>query len=304
MSQAQYAGPLHRWPGEISRFFWLHLLARRRFARGAGAARTAGDNAGAAGGELTLSLTTLPSRLPWIFPTLNSLLDQTQAPRRIVLAIPRRAERDPRPYRVPEGLRRHPRIELLEADRDWGPATKLLPLLQRLPADSQAPIVIVDDDNVYPRGFVATLAAAARAWPDAALGLRGWPVPTSGRWADSREFFGTRIGAPVATDVLTGCGGVLVRPAFFDAAVFDYADAPVGARFADDLWFSGHLARRGVRRLVVPTTERYVYLPTLATWRGVGLDRSENRDGGNNDRLLAHFARDWDRGAVVGGVHA
>ena len=44
-------------------------------------------------------------------------------------------------------------------------------------------------------------------------------------------------------DIFEGCGGVLVRPEFFDDTAFDIPDL---ARSVDDVWLSGMLAAHGV----------------------------------------------------------
>jgi hypothetical protein len=278
---------------EGCRYLLLHLLARRRFARwGVPAPATAVA-------DLTVALTTTPARLPFIYPTLNGLLDQTVRPRRIVLAVPRWSQREQRPYRVPALLRRQTAIEVLACDRDWGPATKLIPALRQPGRGPDDAVLAVDDDNIYPRRFVETFVRRAPEMPEAALSLRGWPMPASLRWRDSRALKGTEIAAPVRTDVITGCGGILVRPGFFDAAFFDYEPAPPGAFFVDDIWISGHLARRNVPKFVIPFSGPWIYAPAAAALCGRALDRQENRSGETNDRVIAYFSADWQRGAAA-----
>jgi hypothetical protein len=251
----------------------------------------AGGGAGPPG--LVVTLTTLPGRIGKIFPTLDSLLDQTVMPERIFLALPPFSLRERKAYAVPEGLRNHSVVTLLAAERDWGPATKLIPALRHFATAPDTPLLAVDDDNIYPRTFIETFRRFAGALPEAALSLRGWPIPPSRRWKDSRAFKGTQLRAPVETDVITGCGGILVRPRFFDGGFFDYGKAPAEAFFVDDLWISGHLARRGVPKYVLPFSGPFVYLPSLATLRGPALDRDENRSGRNNDALIDHFGACW-----------
>ena len=242
---------------------------------------------------LVVTLTTLPSRIGKIFPALNSLLDQTVAPDRIFIALPPFSRREQMTYSVPEALRNHPAVTLLPAQHDWGPATKLIPALRHFEDEPGTIILAVDDDNVYPRTFLETFLHFAHALPEAALSLRGWPIPPSRRWQDSREFKGTQISSPVETDIITGCGGILVRPRFFDADFFDYGAAPPQAFFVDDIWISGHLARRKIAKFVLPFSGAFVYLPSWATLSGPALDRDENRSGQNNDTMIDYFAMYW-----------
>lgn len=267
------------WASEVSRFLALHTTPPPRSAR-----------ATASNADVVVSLTTIPSRMRAIYPTLRSLLDQTMPPSQIYLALPPYSRRERRGYQVPDRIRRQPRVTVLETARDWGPATKLIPVLDHLAGKPDARVVIVDDDNVYPRTFIETLVRHGDALPGAALGLRGWPVPRSLRWAERRTIFGTMVTAPVRTDVLEGCGGILVRPRYFDASLREPTEA---ALYADDVWISGHLARSRVPAYVVPYRGARIHLGSIAGLLGPALNRTDNREGVHETALMAHFRRNW-----------
>jgi len=266
---------------------FVHLQTRSSLLRTGAASVQAGPDG------IVVTLSSIPSRIGRIFPALNSLLDQTVAPQQIILAVPETSRREDTGYVVPDEIREHPRITVLATERDWGPATKLIPTLRHLAYAPETPVLAVDDDNIYPRTFIETFQHHARAMPHAALSLRGCSVPQSRRWKDCREFKGSSVTSPKRTDVIEGCAGILVRPAFFDDDVFDYQKAPPEAFFVDDVWISGHLARRRVPAYVVPFPGAFVYMPSLVTLKGPRLDRDENRDGRNNDVLLDYFGKDW-----------
>lgn len=276
--------------GDVWRLMRLHTRLSLQ-----GVEDVAARGPGPGGSGIVVSLTTVPSRIERILPALNSLLDQTVIPDRIFLALPSLSKREQTGYVVPEELHGHPRVTVLPSSRDWGPATKFIPALLQLADTPDAAILAVDDDNVYPRTFVETFRRFATLLPDAALSLRGCAVPPSLRWRDCREYPGTAITSPARTDIVEGCGGILVRPRFFDAHLLDYAAAPPEAFFVDDVWVSGHLARRGIPRYVVPFSGAFIYLPSLATFSGSALDRDVNRSGRNNDILMEHFSADWRR---------
>lgn len=271
---------------DVSRLVALHA---RRSLR----SESNGPSGGPRSSGIVVSLTTIPSRIAGILPAVNSLLDQTVLPERIVLTVPDRSRREQMGYVVPDALRAHPRVSIVSCEHDWGPATKLIPTLLGMADQPDVPILAVDDDNVYPRTFVETFQRFAAEMPDAALSMRGFRVPPSRRWRDRREFPGTSIDTPVRVDIVQGCGGILVRPRFFDPEVFEYANAPPEAFFVDDIWFSGNLARRRVARYVIPFSGALIYLPSLATFSGTGLDRDVNRSGRNDDVMIDHFGSDW-----------
>ena len=279
--------------GELFRFLRLHLHRGLR----APAARRPSKAGGPGTSGLVVTLTTLPGRIEKILPALNSLLDQTVPPDRIFLALPAFSRREQKAYAVPEGLGNHPTVTLLPVDRDWGPATKVIPVLRHYESAPDTMILAVDDDNVYPKTFLSTFLRYATAVPGAAFSLRGCSIPPSRRWRDCREFKGSEITSPALTDVIEGCGGILVRPRFFDADFFDYAKAPAEAFFVDDIWISGHLARRGIPKYVLPFSGAFVYLPSLTTFSGPALDREENRSGKNNNVMIDHFRAYWAPGA-------
>lgn len=242
---------------------------------------------------VVVTLSTLPGRIGKILPALNSLLDQTMLPDRIILNIPAFSTREKRCYDVPESLSNHSVVTILHTNKDWGPATKLLPVLRYFAAEPDTLILALDDDNIYPTSFIETFQYYAVRMPFAALSLRGWHIPNSRRWLDVREFKGTEIDVPVPTDVIQGCGGILVRPRFFTEDIFDYSGAPPESFFVDDLWISGNLARRQVPRFVIPYSGAFVYCPSFATFLGPGLDRTDNLTGKNNDVMMDYFREYW-----------
>lgn len=196
--------------------------------------------------RIVVSLTTTPERANRLRPTLRSLLDQTCPADRIILAWPRYTFRDQRPYPpvppLPVG------VDILPC-QDSGPATKLIPATV---AEPDALLVIVDDDVIYPRTLLADLVRAHHHNPRAALGLRGWHIASGIDWP--RHIFGTGIDTPVSVDVLLGTWGILIPPTALDPAVRDFTGWPPEVRWADDVWTSGHLALRGIPRLVIPAT--------------------------------------------------
>lgn len=251
-----------------------------------------------------VSLTSIPSRLPYIGETLKSLMLQTCAPARIVLNLPSFSRREQRPYDVPAFVRGLKAVELVSCE-DWGPATKLIPSLQRY-ARSQ-PIVAVDDDRIYPSNLVADLDDAVARYPDCALGFSGWRVPDdltdrpTTLWANLFKLApapvrATRLRAPVATDILQGMSGYLVRPSFFDlAALIDYVGAPEGAFFVDDVWISGHCRAPKLvipaRRLNYPPKRRarfYKATSVALVNRGDGTPESRN-----NTIVIFHLRDAW-----------
>lgn len=254
--------------------------------------------------EAIVSLTSIPSRLPLIERTMKSLLRQSLPPARIVLNLPHFSKREGIAYEAPAFLDGLEAVKIRWCE-DLGPATKLLPSLAG--EDPQTPIIVVDDDRIYPANLVADLAAAAERAPDCAFCMSGWVVPPdlvdrpTTVWSNLRMLppapvRARRLSTPMEVDIVQGLSGYLVRPAFFDlAAVMDYSQAPKEAFFVDDVWISAHCR---ARRFVIPS-RRANYQPKLQRGfygrtslgrinRGPGPDAQRN-----NSIVIRHFAGAW-----------
>jgi hypothetical protein len=139
---------------------------------------------------------------------------------------------------------------------DWGPATKLLPVLA-IETHPQTVLVVVDDDVVYDPRTVGALvdavvaSAAGPAPARAPFAAPGRPAcfcceePKSfglglHRWTHTRTAPGLCEGYPCAY-----AGEAFLRAHFPDLGLFDYSTAPAGCRLHDDVWIGGYLWARG-----------------------------------------------------------
>ena len=270
---------------ERVRFVALHLPFSSR-AGLRGASQAPGNT------PVVVSLTTTPSRIARLRPTLASLLDQTRPPDAIVLNLPRRCERDASPYAIPRFVAGFPGIQIELCERDLGPATKLVPTLLREPHPESA-LIVVDDDQIYPRELVANLLRWSARLPDAALCHRGFRVPPDFDHARRNTLYAEHLLRPTAIEVIQGSAGYLVKPRFFGPALLDYHGAPASARTRDDVWISGHLARAGVQRFVVPLAGSRSRLARVSVHRHRALSHHENRDDRDAIALYRHFLADW-----------
>jgi len=263
---------------------------------------------GAERSDLVVSLTTTPSRIGLLAPTLKSLLDQTRPPARIVLNVPAFSLREQVPYVVPDGLDRLAAVQIRRVAEDLGPATKLIPGVQSEPPDTA--LVVVDDDRIYPRRFLEVFEQATQRWPDRALTMAGWVAPrdlidrmTTIRsnlfMAPPAPIRGPRLRAPRQVDVFQGVMGYLVRPRFFDAAALaDFSEHPPEVRFVDDVRSSA-LCRAEIWAIPCPSLS---FVPRaqarLLQKTRLGLinrvpGESHNR---NNTIALQFFADAWSVG--------
>ncbi len=243
--------------------------------------------------KIIVSLTTIPDRIERLAPMLNSLIDQTLRPHCIYLVIPSYSIKEKKEYIIPKYLKNHPVVKIIKTSKDWGPATKLLPVIQKEQGNPNSIIIALDDDNIYPKEFISTYFKYSQCYPEAALTLRGWRLADSLRCKDKSPIKGTQLKDVYPTDIVNGCAGILVKPKFFDEQVFDYESVPAQAFFVDDIWFSGHLAKNGIQKFIIPFTGWFVYMPTLSTLSSLSLDQTENREGKNDDVMIEYFKSYW-----------
>lgn len=264
-------------PASLARTLWR--AGRLCFATPAGRAVSARPE------RVVVSLTTIPARAKSLAPVLRSLIDQSEPADRILLALPRVSLKG-EPYPSSADLGLPDGVEILLCD-DFGPATKFLPALD---AEPDAVLIVVDDDVIYPRGFIETLLREHRLRPDSALGFRGVRLRDGMPFAALDHVLTTGIAETAPVDVLFGTWGYLLPPRVLGRAVHDFSGAPPAVRFVDDVWISGHLARAGVKRFVVRSAE--LPIETVASFRDA-LTLGVNRSGENDETALKHFAKDW-----------
>lgn len=244
--------------------------------------------------RVIVSLSTVPDRINNLGPTIRSLLNQSRLPDEIVLAIPEFSIREQRPYVIPKYISRLARVGILPCIKDWGPATKFIPVVQRELAAGRGDtlIMVVDDDRAYPRDALETYLHYNKQLPDAALCFRGASMPRSFDWRNAKMTFANELREPQLTAVITGCGSYVIQPRLFDESLWDYSAAPRGAFYMDDIWISGRLSRRSVERYVVPAS---AMMRTVLRQRWT-LSLHDVPDGRqyHNNETIAFFRDTWN----------
>lgn len=175
--------------------------------------------------EVVVGITSLPSRIGLIRPTIESLLAGARKPDRIIVALPLRSQREQCGYDVPSWL-----IDLgvlvTRPETDAGPGTKLLGTLPAVAIDSI--LILADDDVRYRHDFVDKLAQAQAGDHRASFSfytysLHGLPV---GQGCDGFSFWTPNL-----------------------AGIREFAEKHVlgtPLRLHDDLWISYFLASKGI----------------------------------------------------------
>jgi hypothetical protein len=275
----------------LKRLFFIVRKQRRQvgFIRETLAAYRMFDNR-----RVIASLSTVPGRINNLRPTIRSLLKQTRPPDEIILAIPEFSIREERPYAVPKHVSRWARMRVLHCQKDWGSATKFIPIVREELAAGRGNtlIMVVDGDRIYPRDALETYLHYNKQLPEAVLCFRGAAMPRDLDWRHAKMIRASELRQPQPAAVITGCGSYLIQPRFFDESLWDYSGAPQGAFFMDDIWVSGCLTRRKVQRYVAPASAmmRSVHRQR----RTLSLHDVPNGRQHNNNETIAFFEDTWD----------
>ncbi len=261
--------------------------ARLRAEREAARPLTDADRCSDRRSDLTLGMTTFPARLGQVHLALRTLLRQTVKPSSIELVLSR-AEVGPR--LVPAAVRalqeRGVNVRFVPGNpRSY---KKLLPILE---TDPDRTVVTVDDDVLYPDGWLADLVAAHSHDSTAVLGHRGTRIQSRGEAAEPYVTWprATPSTGPSRT-FLTGMGGILYPPGALAPQVMDLGLAQRLCPTADDIWFKAMSLLAGTPTRCI--SEVPVEFPTVRRAQRHSL-RTVNVARGHNDRqflaVMEHF---------------
>lgn len=204
--------------------------------------------------RIIVSFTTIPSRLEYVQPVIDAIRSQSLSPDAIELNIPREYRR--RDFGQADASMFPKHCDVVVCDADYGPATKILPTVQRYRGQEDVILVYCDDDRLYDRDWLKRMVELSREYPNACIAEQGFnavnriaqinanlgesPKPTLAQ--KIKSLFSNRV-MPAPIDIAEGFGGVLVKPQFIDDSVFEIPDI---FWTVDDIWLSGSLGVKGV----------------------------------------------------------
>lgn len=140
-------------------------------------------------------------------------------------------------------------------DQDWGPATKLIGALL-LEKDAETVIITLDDDIEYSKYTVQWLATHIQPGIALSFGCEMWTSDRSTTidftmWS-AHDFY---MSAPRVCDGwLVGWTGVAYHVSSFGPDIYTFVKSlPVACFNTDDIWLSGYIAQRRVKKVYAPT---------------------------------------------------
>lgn len=258
-----------------------------------------------------ISLTTTPPRLKHVKPILMSLLDSSVAVTEIRLNIPYTSCKGI-PYVIPKWLTKLKNVKIYRTEKDWGPATKLLPTLIDCYSSSNinAKIIVVDDDVIYGYYMVETINEYFEKYNHplnkdlqknklensnelkrrVAITMYGDKVAKDNTMKyDMSTRAGNYMVGDRYTDILRGHSAYMVTPDMFTEEIFDYTNHPKECFFVDDNYFSFHLKKNNVRILMVGLSYKAIPFSDTVNVAIGGLHATSNKNGKNEVIVNKHF---------------
>lgn len=197
-----------------------------------------------------VSLTTIPSRVKLLSTCISSLQKQTILPTKIYLHVPSHSSKGqydwPSIHRLIQEF--HPILHLNIIDTDYGPITKLLPILSLdIPSDN---IVLVDDDVDYSPHIMHRLLQNADL---EAIGFAGF--------SDDLKYI-VNVKRPIKVNYLETFHGVLYKRRLFSDTFFTFFNETTRnrpeCRFTDDLIIGAYLRNHHHTLWVIETKNAFV----------------------------------------------
>lgn len=190
--------------------------------------------------DVIVSLTSHPERINTVAPCIESLLQQTQRPRKVLLYLSK--EQFPnQESELPQELvrlRSNKHFEIRWVDDDLKPHKKYYYSMQEYP---DLPIIIADDDVIYENTLVEKLMNSYHKFPHCISAMRA-NLMMFRRDGRLRKYDGWLMGYRMLLDtpsyqlMPTGVGGVLYPPHSIPKEAFNISAIKTTCLYTDDLW--------------------------------------------------------------------
>ncbi|MFQ2540398.1 glycosyltransferase family A protein [Aeromonas caviae] len=234
--------------------------------------------------NLVVSLTTYSKRIFSVHLTIESLLNQTQKPNKLILWL---ADDEFNDNNLPLVIAKQKERGLtVNFCKDIKSYKKLIPTLNDYANDA---IVTVDDDVIYPYDFLEKLYRTYLSAPDCVCYYRGHKMKflNVNTLAPYANWLHCWEGVEKEIDVLpTGIGGVLYPPKCFHQDITNDSLFMKLAPHGDDIWFKAMTLLNGVQTkkvvTMLPFSEEFIDIDGT---QDIGLWK-KNVGGGRNDEQI------------------
>ena len=220
-----------------------------------------------------ISVTTSPLRIKyllWVLFTLN-----LENVKNIYINLPKTMRGMAYKY-IPKYITDFPKVYINHFDKDYGPASKLLPTCEAV-SDPNALIITIDDDTLYPYDLVNTFIKEIIENENCVCGTSArnvfkWDIDST-KWLDTNN-----MELPYH-NVIEGCGSIIYKKKYINVErMKKLISTGIECQISDDIVISWHLAEQQINRKKIATSIKYKQLDyghnADALHKGAGLGKS------------------------------
>lgn len=194
--------------------------------------------------EVIVSLTTHSFRINDVYLSIESIMQGTMLPNRIILWLSDEYKNNPLPITLQNQMKRGLEIRFCKDIRSY---TKLVPALKEFP---ESAIVTIDDDILYPIDTLEHLVNAYNKANDCICAHWVHTIPK-----DLNKNYTSLLDWPTETGPVQdspllfyeGFGGVLYPPKSLDEEVLNESVFLDICKYADDVWFNAMSLKKGTK---------------------------------------------------------
>lgn len=227
--------------------------------------------------QVIVTLTTHSKRIYEVFLAIESIMQQTVKPNRIVLWLDETRQNEPLPITLQKQMERGLEVRYC---KDVGPHTKLVPSLREFPNDI---LVTIDDDTLYAFDMLENLLNSYRQFPQYIHADRAHVITFTDKGRIDNYNAWEQCTAKIGTSPLlfpTGIGGVLYPPHSLCDEVLNEEAFLRLCPTADDIWLKAMSLLNNTPCYRIATHDPCYY--SIPTMQDIGLYK-KNVFAGEND---------------------
>ena len=204
--------------------------------------------------QVIVSLTSFPEAIPYAGQAVQSILEGSVLPDKIVLYLTfSQFENGEIPQTLKDLSAKYPVFEIRNYHEEIRSYRKLIPALQDFP---NAIIVTIDDDVWYHKNMLRDLVNLHKQFPDVVIANRAKKIQMNTpyrKWKKYRwyHFLIKKINISFQ-NIQTGVGGVLYPPHSLNVEMFDSKLFREIAPTTDDIWFWAAAVTNGTKIIAAP----------------------------------------------------
>ncbi|MDR8390238.1 hypothetical protein NC796_03735 [Aliifodinibius sp. S!AR15-10] len=231
-----------------------------------------------------VSLTSFPKRIDKVWITIESILRQTRKPDAIILWLSK--VEFPDPNSLPEKLLKLKKRGLIInfCDDNIMPHKKYYYCMKEY---SNANIVTIDDDIIYPHTFLENLISYQKKFPESVCCTVARNITTNGKdnLTDYKEWKNVKENTtPSFSLIPIGAGGVLYPPKKLHEDVFDIQVLKQLAIKTDDLWLKIMAIRNYTKTVCCSGKYNRNFVSIIGSQKNNLME--SNISGGDNNRVI------------------